>query len=195
MRNKTIIAAGLMLALGNGLTAGQGSAVRREEPQRQGPEIERSAVNFATAWRPRGASSFTRVVGSVIDIRQMPVPQATVQLRNLNNGNIEQTSQSGDDGSYAFDVEQAGTYVVEMLRVDGQVLALSNAGQLSRYETLQTIVQLPGRWDISARSMIMPQNVTTFFGMSAETSMTAATLELAIGSSIPPANPGVPVSP
>ena len=28
--------------------------------------------------------------------------------------------------------------------VDGYVLALSNAGSLARYETLQTVVQLPG---------------------------------------------------
>ena len=36
--------------------------------------------------------------------------------------------------------------------VDGYVIALSNAGSLARYETLRTLVQLPGRWDIAAAS-------------------------------------------
>jgi hypothetical protein len=191
---KLIIAVSFVLALGSGLSAGQ-TVIRREEPPRPGPDVERSAVSFATSWRPQGTNGATRVVGTVIDIRQVPVSQATVQLRNLDTGAIEETSASDDEGNYAFEVEQSGTYVVEMLGVDGYVLALSNAGALSRFETLQTVVQLAGRWDSAARLMIMPQNITTFFGMSAETSMTAATVELAIDSSIPPADPGVPVSP
>jgi Carboxypeptidase regulatory-like domain len=194
VRNHLIFAVGVMLALGNGLSAGQ-TVIRREEPPRQGPDIERSGVNLVAPWRPAGTNGLTRVVGTVIDIRQIPVPHATVQLRNLDTGTVEQTSESDDEGGYAFEVEESGTYVVEMILVDGYVLALSNAGSLARFETLQTVVQLPGRWDAAARNMIMPQNITTFFGMSAETSMTAGTVELAIDSSIPPANPGVPVSP
>ncbi len=193
MRKHLTIAVAFVLALGSGLTADQ-TAVRRVDPPRQGPDIERSAVTFGTGWRPQGSNGLTRVIGSVIDIRQIPVPRAALQLRNLDTGGIDGTSESDDEGGYAFEVEQSGTYVVEMLR-DGSVLALSNAGALSRFETLRTLVQLPGRWDATARNMIMPQDITAFFGMSAETSMTAATMELAIDSSIPPANPGVPVSP
>ena len=37
-----------------------------------------------------------------------------------------------------------------MVMVDGYVVALSNAGTIARYETLQTVVQLPGRWDAHA---------------------------------------------
>jgi hypothetical protein len=29
---------------------------------------------------------------------------------------------------------------------DGYVVGLSNAGSLARFETLQTVIQLPGRW-------------------------------------------------
>lgn len=192
MRKQLIIAVGLTLALGNGLSAGQTGVIH---PTRQGPEMEESAINFAADWRPVGTTGATRVVGTVIDIRQVPVAHAPVQLRNLNTGAVEQGSESDDSGEYAFEVEQSGTYVVEMVRVDGYVVALSNAGTVARFETLQTVVQLPGRWDSAARSMIVPQHITAFFGMSAETSMTAATLELAIDSSVSPANPGVPVSP
>ena len=194
MRKQLIIAVGLLVALGSGLSAGQGGVIRREEP-RQSPDMERSGVRLELPWRPRGSNGATRVVGSVIDMRQVPVPHARVQLRNLDTGAVEQTSESDEEGSYLFDVEEAGTYVVEMTRVDGYVLALSNAGSVSRYETLQTVVQLPGRWNTTAQQMILPQHITSFFGMSAATTMTAATLELAIDSSIPPADPGVPVSP
>lgn len=195
MRNHQLIAAiGLILALTIGAAAEQG-VVRREAPPQSGREIERSAVSFAESWRPRGTTSATRVIGTVIDIRQVPVAKATVQLRNLDTGNVEQVSESDGDGEYLFEVEQSGTYVVEMTLVDGYVVALSNAGSLARFETLQTVVQLPGRWDVVSRNVIMSQNVANFFGMSASTSMTAATIELAVDSNIPPADPGIPVSP
>ena len=51
---------------------------------------------------------------------------------------------ANDNGEYEFLVDDPGTYVVEMVMVDGYVLALSNAGSLARYETLHTVVQLPG---------------------------------------------------
>ena len=80
-----------------------------------------------------------------------------------------------------------------MVRVDGYILALSNAGTLKRFETLQTVVQLPGRWE--ARGMVMPQNLTNFIGMSAAASMTAQTVQIALAQSIQPVDAGEPVSP
>ena len=62
-------------------------------------------------------------------------------------------SESDDQGEYAFAIVEPGTYVVEMVMVDGFIIALSNAGALARYETLQTVVQLPGRWDSVARNV------------------------------------------
>jgi hypothetical protein len=79
--------------------------------------------------------------------------------------------------------------------VDGYIVALSNAGSLGRNETLQTVVMLPGRWDSVARGMVMPQNVSSFVGMSAQTTMTAQTLAIALEQSIQPVDSGQPVSP
>ncbi len=56
------------------------------------------------------------------------------------------------------------------------------------------MVQLPGRWDAQLRRMTMPQNTTSFFGMSAQNTMTAATMMLAVGMNITPVNAGEPVS-
>ena len=99
------------------------------------------------------------------------------------------------DGEYAFQVDDPSTYVVEMALADGYVLGLSNAGTVARYETLQTVVQLPGRWDMGAHRMVMAQSAGTFFGISGANSMTNTTLEMAIDQNITPADNGEPVSP
>jgi hypothetical protein len=185
----------LFAALTTGALAEQsGAVIRREAPAAVERQIERSAVTFGAAWRPAGQMSLTRVVGTVIDIRQIPVANVTVQLRNLDTGLVEQSTESTELGEYAFDIDDPATYVVEMVMVDGYVIALSNAGSVARYETLNTVVQVPGRWDLGRRSVIAVQNVANFFGMSAETTMTASTINLAVDSRIPPANAGIPVS-
>lgn len=196
MRNhKLISGSSLILAFCVSVAAEQGGVVRREDPPPPSREIERSAVNFAAQWRPDGVSRDTRVIGSVIDIRQVPVPNARVQLRNLDTGAVEQEIESNAEGEYQFAVDESGTYVVEMVMVDGYIVALSNAGSLARFETLQTVVQLPGRWDFATRAMVMEQTMANFFGMSAETTMTATTIQIAVAQDIKPADPGTPVSP
>jgi hypothetical protein len=187
--------AGLVFVCAASVLAQQGAVIRREEPPAVERDVEQSSLNFAGAWRPDGASTATRVIGTVIDIRQVPVPNATLQLRNLDTGAVEQTIESNGDGEYGFDIDTPATYVVEMVMVDGYVVALSNAGSIARYETLNTVVQLPGRWDMMTRSVVATQRVANFFGMSAQTTMTSTTISLAVDASIPPANAGVPVSP
>ena len=154
----------------------------------------RPDVTLAETWRPTSASN-TRIVGHVIDIRHSPVAFAQVRLRNLLTGQVAQTATADDNGEYQFIIDEPSTYVVEMLELDGYVIALSNAGTLARYETLQTVVQLPGRWDVSARQMTIPQHPEQFLGMSAQTTMTAATLSMAVAQDISPMDPGEPVSP
>jgi hypothetical protein len=142
---------------------------------------------------PPNTNSDTKIVGKVVDIRQVPVAYAKVQLRNLINGRIQQESASDSNGEYQFTIDNPGTYVVEVVLVDGYIVALSNAGTLSRYETLQTVVQLPGRWE--ANHLVMRPKVANFFGMSAATTMTAQTLRIALQQSIHPVDSGEPVSP
>jgi hypothetical protein len=187
---------GLFLALGSGALAQQGSSIRRVESAQPDREIERSAVVYAGAWRPSGSNqNATRVVGTVVDVRQVPVTGVTVQLRNLDTGNVEQTAETDAEGYYAFELEDSGSFVVEMILLDGYVVALSNAGSVARFETFQTVVQLAGRWDAAARNVVTTQSLANYFGVSAETSMTAVTIGIATDTNITPANPGVPVSP
>ena len=129
---KNLIVCALLVLVTAGLEA-QGTATLVR--QRQGMRLEEP-------WRPPSAKSDTRIIGQVVDIRQVPVPYARVQLRNLINGTIQQESASDRNGEYQFTIDDPGTYVVEVVLVDGYIVALSNA-VLSRYETLQTVVQRP----------------------------------------------------
>ena len=155
---------------------------------------QRQVVNLAEPWRPTSVSAETKIVGQVLDIQRVPVANARVQLRNLITGTIQREGSADDNGEYQFTVDDPGTYVVEMLRLDGQVVALSNAGTLARYDTLQTVVQLPGRWE-GTRGMVMPAYISTFLGMSAATTMTAETVRIALGQRVRPVDSGEPVSP
>jgi hypothetical protein len=193
---KILTAIALLAVCTGSLFAQQpGSVIRREEGPRDERELQRPSVSFAAPWRPNGGSTLTRVVGTVVDIRQIPVPNARVQLRNLDTGNVEETVDTSEEGDYLFEVEDPATYIVEMVMVDGYVVALSNAGSVARYETLNTVVQLPGRWDAASRTVVVPQAMTSFFGMSAQTTMTAQTLQIAVEQDIKPTDPGRPVSP
>lgn len=178
----SLVGFGLVVAVGAGVTA----------QQMVPPE---STLRFVEVWRPTTVTGETQIIGVVIDIFQVPVANAKVRLRNLNTGQIEQEAQTNDKGEYVFGSVEPGTYVVEMVLLDGTIIALSNAGSLLRYETLQTVVQLPGRWDALARSVVMTQKVADFVGLSSALSITAQTLTMAVEQNITPIDAGEPVSP
>jgi len=134
-------------------------------------------------------------MGTVIDIRQVPVSKVKVQLRNLETGEVTESTETNANGEYEFDEVIPNGYVVEMVLAGGYVISLSNAGSVGRYETLQTVIQLPGRWD-SVRQSMLPTAVSLgFVGMSSQTTMTIATLAIAVTQNISPISAGEPVSP
>ncbi len=180
MRNKFyIVCLGLIVVTSASALAQQGFV----PPQ--------SGARFFERYRPESAGD-TRIVGSVIDIHQVPVGYARLQLRDLSNGRVDQEGTSNENGEYEFTVLQPSTYVVEM-QVDGLVVALSNAAPIARYETLRTLIQLPGRW--SNRGIVRDENVATYLGVSGQLTMTSRTLEMAIEQNITPRDSGEPVSP
>ena len=154
-----------------------------------------TSVRLAERWRPAGKQGDTRVVGSVVDVHQAAVPYARVQLRNLSTSAIDQEATSNGIGEYEFTAINPSTYIVEMVLVDGYIVALSNAVSVDRYQTLQTVVRVPGRWDNAASRVVPLQNLVNYFGMSSQATMTAATLQLAADLNIAAADPGEPVSP
>ena len=155
---------------------------------------QRQGVSFAESWRPNG-TAVTRIVGQVLDLAQNPVAYANVQVRNLGSGLVEQQRECDDNGEYQFVLDNPGSYVVEMIKIDGRVVALSNAGAIARYETFRAVVSLPGRWEGDGRGIVLPQPITNFIGMSAATSITAQTVQIALEQSVQPVDSGEPVSP
>jgi hypothetical protein len=184
MRSKLFIACSGLIVLASATAVAQQAFVPAQ-----------SGIRRVERWRPANTKGDTRIIGTVIDISQTPVAFARLQLRDLAKGVVQQEATSDGNGEYSFEVVDPGTYVVEMVTVEGYTVALSNAGSLGRFETMQTVVQLPGRWDLSRLQVVMDQRVTNYFGMSAQTTMTAATLVLAVDQNITPADANEPVSP
>lgn len=178
----SLVGVGLILALGVGATA----------QQMIPPE---SSLTFVEVWRPATGKGETEIVGKVIDILRAPVAGVKVRLRNLTTGEIEEVVETNDKGEYAFALVKPGTYVVEMVLADGTVVGLSNAGSLARYETMQTVVQLPGRWNSATGDMALTTTMSSFVGMSSALSMTASTMTMAVEQNIKPIATGQPVSP
>ena len=187
---KIALGVGLMLTFVAALGAEQrGTATLAPPP----PTGLSPGLSFAASWRPAGSEG-TKVVGSVIDSRQTPVAKVKVRLRNISTGEVMAEVESNENGEYAFPEVEPGTYLVEMF-IDGRyVVALSNAGSVARNETLQTVVQLAGRWDSATQAVITPQNAFNFVGLSATTTMAAATMTAAMTERIAPSQQGVSVS-
>lgn len=177
----------MIIAAGVAATAQRGTATL----ERPAP----SALRFVEVYRGNGLGGPTNIIGTVIDIRQVPVAKVKVRLRDLNTGETVATGESDDNGDYVFPDVEPGTYIVEMFIADRYVMAVSNVGSLGRYETMQTVVQLPGRWDSFRQEILPVQNPGAFVGLSSQATMAGSTIAVAQGQDVPPANPGEPVSP
>lgn len=153
------------------------------------------SVRLLERYQPPGSNGETKIVGAVVDIRQEPVKNARLRLRNLTTGNVDQGGTSDQNGEFQFTVSESGTYVVEMVMIEGYVVALSNAASVGRFETILTRVTVPGRWNSSLQRVAYDQNMAGYLGVSGQLSMTAATLELAVEQNITPRDAGEPVSP
>ena len=116
-------------------------------------------------------------------------------MRDLYNGLIVQEGLTDAAGNYEFTTPDAGIYVVEMVNDLGQIIGLSNAGSLTQFQTMSAAIHLPGRWDFERNVLVVPQSKMRFIGMSANTTMTATTIQFAANANVPPADPGEPVSP
>jgi len=154
-----------------------------------------SGIRAVERLLPEGTRRDTKIIGTVMDIRQTRVKYAHVQLRNLVSGLVFGEVTANDNGEYEFAVIEPSTYVVEMMLADGNIVALSNAASISRYETVRTVVQVPGRWDFISQRVMFDQNVATYLGVSGQVTMTAQTLELAVQQNITAREAGEPVSP
>lgn len=188
---KAAIGVGLVMALGAAVGAEQRGTATLESPPPTGLS---GGLRFTAPWRPAGGG-LTRVVGAVVDSRQVVVAKVKVRLRNLTTGEIIGETESDENGEYSFPEMEPGTYVVEMMIDNRYVVAVSNVGSVSRFETLQTVIQLPGRWEIGTQTLVAEQSAASFVGLSSATTMAATTIAFAVTEAIPPIVAGVELSP
>jgi hypothetical protein len=191
MRNRIVAALGIVM-VGATLAAEQGGGTITKAP---GPVSGVStAVTFSAPLTIEGGGK-TNVAGSIIDVQQIPVAKVKVRLRNTDTGEVIGEAISDENGAYAFPDVEPGNYVVEMYVDNRYIVALSNAGAVSRDQTWNTVIQLAGRWETGTQTVVTQQYALNFVGVSAATSMTAATLTEAVMQEIRTVETGVMVSP
>lgn len=89
------------------------------------------------------SSRATSVMGYLWGGGGAPVPNATVQLRNIATGQIEQVSTTLNNGAFAFNNVQGGTYAIEYLSDSaGRLIAVGQAFSVAPGETVATFVRL-----------------------------------------------------
>jgi hypothetical protein len=81
--------------------------------------------------------------GTAVDRDSLPMPHATVRLRNLASGEIEKTSTVDREGEFTFVVQPEVPYVVEVADQQGQVLAVGNVVTTEPGEVAGSIVSVP----------------------------------------------------
>jgi hypothetical protein len=74
------------------------------------------------------------------------VNNATVQLRNIVTGQIEQLSTTLQNGAFAFNNVEGGTYTIEYVSGEGgRLIAVGQAFSVAPGETVATFVRLGSR--------------------------------------------------
>ena len=90
-----------------------------------------------------GATRVTAVIGYVWAGEGTPVSNATVQLRNIVTGQIEQVSSTAANGAFSFTGVPGGTYTIEYVTdVAGKVVTIGQAVSVAPGETVATFVRL-----------------------------------------------------
>jgi hypothetical protein len=85
------------------------------------------------------------VQGTILDNTQKPVPNACVQLRNVDTGQVASKSTSDKDGKYEFRDVQPGNYVVEAVNCNNAaVLAVSPSLALAAGPVTGVVLTLAG---------------------------------------------------
>lgn len=110
-----------------------------------------SAARAATALNSLAGSAapganMPSVMGYIWTGEGTPLSNATVQLRNIVTGQIEQVSTTLQNGAFAFQNVSSGTYAIEYITEEaGRVLAVGQAISVAPGETVATFVRLSGR--------------------------------------------------
>jgi hypothetical protein len=87
------------------------------------------ALGFAIA--ANAGQGAGKVAGTVRDAQGQALPNAKLQLRNVDTGQLVATTRAGANGAYEFTGVNPGNYVVEIVDDSGKIVGLSPATALA----------------------------------------------------------------
>ncbi|MDQ3068779.1 MAG: carboxypeptidase-like regulatory domain-containing protein [Acidobacteriota bacterium] len=137
------------------------------------------------------ASRVTSVMGYLWAGEGTPVSNASVQLRNLVTGQVEQVSSTLQNGAFAFNNVPGGTYAIEMMtEAAGRVVAVGQAFSVAPGETVATFVRLG-----SKVALLIPDLASSAATavVSNATNAVASGVVASLPAVIPPAQPASPL--
>ena len=72
-----------------------------------------------------GQSPASSLKGYAYTTDLKPLPNVRVQLRDLQTASMVQSTTSGVNGEYAFNILEPGVYIVELVNSEGRILGMS----------------------------------------------------------------------
>jgi hypothetical protein len=87
--------------------------------------------------------AFCAIRGSALNVDATPLPDSPIRLRDARSGRFVATSSTDKTGSFTFSSVDPGSYVIEVLGGDGNVVAASQILNLNAGDAASAIVKLP----------------------------------------------------
>jgi hypothetical protein len=104
-----------------------------------------TGVSRTSEARMAATGRTTSVLGSAWNADNSPVRGAHLRLRNVLTGSVEATAIANDEGRFAFESIEGGTYVVELVSENGRILTVGHPFTIAAGETVATFVRLGAR--------------------------------------------------
>lgn len=130
---------------------------------------------------PGMSARSTAVRGVVSNADHSPLPNAKVRLRNLQTGRVDAAATANENGQFAFNSLEGGSYVIEIVDDNGKVIAVGQSFRVERGETVATFVRLGTRRP--GLSGLFSNTAAAVIAAASGVGVTA------IGSQAPPASP------
>jgi hypothetical protein len=157
-----------------GLIAVTTAAVSSQVVRPLGPLGPSTTLGFSTK------DGHALINGTAVDNNSVPLPNATVRLRNLAVNQIEQVATANHAGQFTFVARPEVPYVVEVADRVGRILAVGDI-----------ITAQAG--DVAAAIVAIPSRVPAIAGVFGETA--SSVLSAATGTGITVIDPPPPLSP
>jgi hypothetical protein len=132
---------------GTGSRSGGSNSVgtrAQRESSRQTADGIRSAVSGTRSGGGTTGSRVATINGRAATALNQPVPFARVLLRNLLTGQVQAQATADSNGRFSFGDVLTNGYVVELLGVDGSVIAASQMVAASGGRIEQAVVRVSG---------------------------------------------------